>query len=279
MNTATDMIEGIAEALAEAERQARPMSAPREVLPGLSIETAYMIQQAGMARRIGKLPHLNGVVPTQRDHAPVVVGHKVGVTSLAVQQWLGFDQPDFGVLLDSMRIPAGVPCPGSTLIKPRIEAELAFVMRTALPRQGCTPADVLRATAYVVPALEVIDSRIADWNLTIVDTVADNASSAYFTLGLVPIDPTGLDMRLMGMTLQRQGEVVATGAGAACLGHPAEAVAWLARTLGAAGGGIEAGHIVLSGALGPVVPFLPGDVVTAILSGVGSVSLAREVAR
>jgi len=279
VNAATDTIETIAEALAEAERRALPVPPPREMLPGLSVETAYQVQRAGMARRIGQLPHLNAVVPTQRDHAPTVVGHKVGVTSRAVQQWLGFDQPDFGVLLDSMRIPAGVPCPGSTLNQARIEAELAFVMRAALPRQGCTPADVLRATAYVLPALEVIDSRIADWNLTIVDTVADNASSAYFTLGHVPIDPMGLDMRLMGMTLTRNGEVAATGAGAACLGHPAEAVAWLARTLGAAGVGIEAGHIVLSGALGPVVPFLPGDVVTATLSGAGTVSLAREAGR
>lgn len=269
----------LADRLAEAEREGRSILPPREAVPGLTLEQAYRVQQANMARRIGRLPHLNAVVPTQRDHAPVVVGHKVGVTSKAVQQWLGFDQPDFGVLLDSMRIPTGVACPGGTLLQARIEAELAFVMRESLPTQGCTAADVLGATAFVLPALEVIDSRVEDWNLTIVDTVADNASSAYFTLGLTPVSPLSLDMRLLGMTLLRNGEVAATGAGAACLGHPAEAVAWLARTLGAAGTRIESGHIVLSGALGPVVPFLPGDHVEARISGVGTVSLSREATR
>jgi 2-oxopent-4-enoate/cis-2-oxohex-4-enoate hydratase len=200
------------------------------------------------------------------------IGHKIGLTSRAVQRQLGVDQPDFGCLLSDMVVDDGGTVPPNLLIQPRVEGEVAFVLGRALSGPGVTVADVLAATELLLPCIEIIDSRIADWRITYPDTIADNASSGMLVLGGVGVTPTGKDLALAGLALRLDGEVVSTGAGAACMGHPANAVAWLANTLGRIGRSLHAGDVILSGALGPVVPVRPGQHVEVEIAGVGTAS-------
>jgi len=200
-----------------------------------------------------------------------VVGHKVGLTSQAVQSQLGVTEPDFGHLKSDMAIPDGGVIDLSGTFAPRAEAEIAFVLADDLEGPGVTAADVWSATDYLLPTIEIIDSRVRDWDIRIVDTVADNASSHAFVLGGPPVSPEGADLALAGMALRVNGRIASTGAGVACLGGPANAVAWLANRLGAMGTHLPAGSIVLSGALGPVVPIRPGDVLDAEIARVGTV--------
>lgn len=234
----------VAAALHQAARLRQPVDPPSTYWP-LTIEDAYAIQQENVARRL-------------RGGA-TLLGHKVGLTSEAIQRWLKVNEPDFGALLDDMIVPDGGLVAPARMMQPRAEGELAFVLGRDLTGPGCTAADALRATALIFPSIEIIDSRIKDWKLTLEDTVADNASSGLFVLGSTPLDPRALDLRLVGMSLRRRGRVVSTGAGAACLGNPAEAVAWLANKLAAFGQTLQEGQIILSGALGPAVPVAPGD--------------------
>lgn len=199
------------------------------------------------------------------------VGVKVGLTSRVVQDAFGVHVPDFGVLTDVMAVPDGAEIPLDELLQPRVEAEVAFVLGDDLPDGRLTTAHLLRAIDHVLPAIEVVDSRISGWDISIVDTVADNASSGLFVLGTVPQRPDGLDLRLAGMVLEQAGQPVSTGAGAACLGNPLHALGWLASTMARAGDPLRAGDVVLSGALGPMVTVVPGAAYEARIAGLGSV--------
>ncbi|XVQ08011.1 2-keto-4-pentenoate hydratase [Spirillospora sp. CA-255316] len=202
------------------------------------------------------------------------VGRKIGLTSAAVQRQLGVDSPDFGTLYADMAVPDGAEIPAGAVLQGRAEAEVALVLERDLPHERHTAADLIRATAFALPAIEVAGSRIRDWDITLADTVADNASSGMFVLGNRPVPLAEVDLRLCGMVLERRGEQLSTGTGAACLGHPLNAALWLADTLARAGEPLRAGDIVLTGALGPMVPAVPGEVLEARIEGLGDVRVA-----
>jgi len=251
-------IQSVAEELALAEATQRPIAPLSATYPDMEIADAYAIQAHNIRRRVA-------------DGASVR-GRKVGLTGLAMQRMLGVDETDYGVLLDDMFVEEGDAVPSSTLIAPRIEAEIAFLMGEDLAGPGVTVATALTAIAGAMPALELIDSRIADWKIGLVDTVADNASSARVVVGGHMVDPRALDLRLTGMVFERNGEVVETGAGAAVLGNPIRCVAWLANKLAEFGEGLRAGDVVLAGALHRAVEVAPGDVFCARFDRLGSVT-------
>jgi 2-keto-4-pentenoate hydratase len=233
-----------------------PCAPVRDLLPSGDVPAAYQVQLVNVQERIAA-----GARP---------VGRKIGLTNPGVQAQLGVDQPDFGVLFDDMRCPPDEPIDVGRTLAPRIEAEIAFILAADLDDR-VDPAAVAAATGQVVAALEIVDSRVAGWDITITDTVADNASSGLFALG----DRRALgqlDLVACGMTMRRNGETVSTGRGGDCLGDPLAAVAWLANTAREYGQPLRAGEIILSGALGPMVPVLPGDAFTATITGIGTVS-------
>jgi 2-keto-4-pentenoate hydratase len=248
----------LAAALRAAELGGTPIGPLTESQEGLTVADAYRIQQ------------LN--VRTRKDGGELVRGRKIGLTSVAMQTQLGVDEPDFGAIFDSMIVEEGDEIPASELLQPRVEAEIAFVMAEDLKGPGLSATDALRAVAGALPAIEVIDSRIADWKIKLPDTIADNASAARVVCGgrLTPVD--SLDLRLIGMALSHNGNVVATGAGAAVLGNPIRCVAWLANKLGEFGVGLRAGDLVLAGALHAAVAVAPGDAFTAQFAELGSVT-------
>jgi 2-keto-4-pentenoate hydratase len=248
--------------LAAARAAGRPCAPVRTLLPPGDIAAAYAVQTAWVAGQVAA--------------GDSVIGRKIGLTSAAVQAQLGVDQPDFGTLLSTMACPPGEPIDIGRLLQPRIEAEVAFVLDRDLDGPDIGPDDVLAATGAVAPALEIVDSRIAGWDISIVDTVADNASSGLFTVGPERRPPGGLDLAACPMRLWRGEEEVSAGSGAACLGHPAIAVAWLASAARSYGQPLRAGEIVLSGALGPMVPVRPGDRFTAEIGGLGRVTARFE---
>lgn len=244
--------------LVEARETGRPCAPLRgRLLPEGDVATAYAVQRAQVRRWL--------------DDGHRRVGAKIGLTSPAVQESFGVYQPDFGVLLDDMAVPDGAEVGPERLLQPRVEAEIAFVLGSDLPDERITAVDVIRATDHLLPAIEIVDSRISGWDISIVDTVADNASSGLFVLGTTPRPLAQVDLRLCGMVLEHAGEPVSVGAGAACLGNPLHAVVWLAQTLARAGEPLRAGEVVLSGALGPMVPVTPGAAYEARISGLGSV--------
>lgn len=203
-----------------------------------------------------------------------IVGRKIGLTSLAVQKQLGVDQPDFGILFDDMEYGSGQEVPLSRLIQPKVEAEIAFVFERDLDVEHPGLGHVLNAIGYALPAIEIVDSRVRDWKISIFDTIADNASSGLYVLGGLPKKVDAFDLALCGMSLEKAGEPVSVGCGSACLGNPLNAVVWLARTVARIGRPLRAGDVVLSGALGPMVPVQPGDVFEARISGLGRVTAA-----
>ncbi len=205
-----------------------------------------------------------------------IVGRKIGLTARAVQQQLGVDQPDFGVLFDDMQIANGSRLDPARMIQPKAEAELAFIMAHDLNAPEAGPEEVRAAVGSVCAAIEIVDSRIADWKISFADTVADNGSSAFFVLGdeKKPLD--GLDLYTCGMALEVDGAVASVGAGAACLGHPLNAAAWLASTLATRGEPLRAGDIILTGALGPMIPLQPGQTITAKVGGIGSATFSYD---
>ncbi len=227
--------------------------------PDISIEDAYQIQQQLMKLRLAA--------------GERVIGKKIGVTSKAVMNMLGVYQPDFGYLTDGMVYNEGQAIPMSRLIQPKAEGEIAFVLKKTLKGPGISSADVLAATEGVMACFEIVDSRIQDWKIKIQDTVADNASCGVFVLGDRLVDPRDVDLNTCGMVLEKNGDIVATGAGAAALGAPANAVAWLANTLGHLGIALEAGEVVMSGSLAIMVPVAAGDNLRVSIGGIGSCSV------
>jgi 2-keto-4-pentenoate hydratase len=226
--------------------------------PDLVIEDAYAIQTRVIDRRVA-------------DGAKII-GRKIGLTSRPMQQMLGVQEPDYGVLLDDMFVEDGDVISLDRLLQPRVEAELAFVMERDLVGPGVTTANALAAIAGVFPAIEVVDSRVVDWRIKLVDTVSDNASSGLLVMGGRLSKVADLDLRLVGVAVSRNGPVIDTGAGAAALGNPARCVAWLANKLGTFGATLRAGDVVLPGAVHRMVPVAPGDVFRAEFARVGAVT-------
>lgn len=249
----------LAERLVRAERTRAPIPPLTSEHPDLTPEDAYRIQQ-----------HIVAIRTAEGER---IAGYKVGLTSRAMQEMLGVGQPDYGPIFSSWLLEDGAVLATQELIAPRVEAEIAFVLERPLRGPGVTSLDVLRATAGVTAAIEVIDSRIEDWKIRLPDTIADLASTARVVVAGRLVPTSGLDLRLTGMVLERNGEVVSTGAGAAALGNPAHAVAWAANTLGALGVTLEAGHVVMPGALHAAVPVAPGDVVRATFDHLGPVTV------
>lgn len=226
--------------------------------PELTIEDAYAISLDFLSRR--------------RASGEKVVGKKIGVTSKAVQDMLGVFQPDFGFLTDAMQIDGDIDIKKNRLIQPRAEAEIAFILKDSLTGPGVTAEQVIAATQSIAPCFEIVDSRIDDWNISIVDTVADNASCGVFVLGEARADPQDHDLPNLHVRVTKNGLPLSEGLGSAVQGNPAEAVAWLANTLGAHGVTLDAGDIILSGSLVPLEPAVPGDTFEMVLDGIGNCS-------
>ncbi len=207
-----------------------------------------------------------------------IVGRKAGLTAKAVQQQLGVDQPDFGVLFEDMAVADGGRLDPARCIQPKAEAEIAFVLASGLPDTATTPEQLAAAVATVHAAIEVVDSRIADWKITFADTVADNGSSAFFVLADTGLPLAGLDLEGAAMEMVINGALVSSGVGAAALGNPLNAAAWLARTLALRGEPLKAGDVLLAGALGPMVALKPGDQVRAVIGGIGEASFTYGAA-
>lgn len=253
-------IQAIATELYEAEKNVNPIDPLTSAFPEISLKDAYEIQRAGIKmRRI-------------KDRRKIV-GKKIGLTSVAMQKLLGVSEPDYGQLFDHMLVMEGVSVPRNKLILPKVEGEIAFVLKSELKGPGITIADVLRATEGVMASIEIVDSRIRDWKIKLPDTIADNASSAGFVLGsrLVPVKE--LDLRLLGMIFEKNGEIINTGAGAAVWGHPAASVAWLANSLSAFDDCLKAGEIILSGAVTAAVDAQANDCFQVSFQHLGTVGV------
>ncbi|MGW3104410.1 2-keto-4-pentenoate hydratase [Streptomyces sp. NPDC001100] len=246
-----------ADLLAEATRTGVACPPVRDLLDGGDLETAYAVQQLNVRRGL--------------DTGRRIVGRKIGLTSPAVQRQLGVDRPDFGALFADMAVPDGGEVPVGRLLQPKVEAEVALVVGRDLPHPQCTIVDVLRAVDFALPALEIVDSRVRDWDISLVDTVADNASCGLYVLGGTPVPLTAVDLRAVTMTMNRDSETVSEGTGADCLGSPLTAAVWLASALAERGDPLRAGDLVLTGALGPMTPAAPGDTFEAHISDLGSV--------
>jgi len=248
-----------AQRLLDAQAARTPIAPLTANDPRLTLADAYAIQSAVVDSRL-------------RDGARIV-GRKVGLTSKPMQEMLGVEEPDFGVLLDGMAVEDGGAVPLDALLQPRAEAEVALLMQADVNGPNATAASVIPAIAGALPAIEIIDSRIADWKIRLVDTVADNASSGMFVLGAQLTPLAGLDLRLEGMALWRNDRLVDTGAGAAVLGNPLHCVAWLANTLATYGSGLRAGDVVLAGALHRAIPITGDEVLRAEFTRLGAVSV------
>ncbi len=244
--------------LAEAIRTGQPCDPVGPLLQATGIDAAYAVQE-----------RLTGAA---LDAGRGIVGRKIGLTSVAVQKQLGVDQPDFGMLFGDMEYGDHQEVPLSRLIQPKVEAEIAFVFERDLDAEYPCLAHVLNAIGYALPAIEIVDSRVRDWRIGILDTIADNASSGLYVLGGSPRKVDAFDLSGCTMSLEKNGEQVSSGSGSACLGNPLNAVVWLARTVARLGRPLRAGDMVLSGALGPMVPVQAGDVFEASISGLGRVS-------
>ena len=203
-----------------------------------------------------------------------LVGRKIGLTSLAVQKQLGVHQPDYGMLFADMARGDGEDISVRDVMQPKVEAEIAFVIGRDLAEEQLTFADLHRAIEYALPAIEIVGSRIENWDIKITDTIADNASSGLYVLGSRPCRLDSFDPRLAGMVMEKRGEPVSVGAGAACMGSPLNAALWLAKVMARAGSPLKAGDTILSGALGPMVTVAPGDVYDVRINGLGSVRAA-----
>jgi 2-keto-4-pentenoate hydratase len=249
----------ISRKLLKAENEQKQVCQITSEYPEMTVKDAYIVQLK--------------TIEMKRSAGEKIIGFKVGLTSKAVQKMLGVNEPDYGHLTDKMLLTEGQSCFLKELIQPKVEGELAFCLKSSLKGPGVTVADVYNATNYVVPSIEIVDSRIENWKIKLEDTIADNGSSARFVLGsgMTPIQD--IDMRLVGMTLEKNGELIASGTGAEVWGNPAAAVAWLVNKLSEFDIGLEAGNIIMSGSFTGMTTAEPGDVITVNFSGMGSVSV------
>lgn len=248
--------------LAQAERSREAIAPLIVAHPDIDVVDAYEIQLINIRQRVAE--------------GARVVGHKVGLSSLAMQQMMAVDEPDYGHLLDEMQVFENVPVAAARYLYPRVEVEVGFILSEDLPGAGCTEDDVVAATGALAPSIELIDTRITDWKIALCDTIADNASSAGFVLGEARVPPRDLDARAIDAVLTRNGEVVAEGRGDAVLGNPVTAVAWLARKVESFGVRLRKGDIVLPGSCTRAIDARPGDEFVAEFSGLGSVRLTFE---
>lgn len=253
-------IQELAGALDRALRERSPIAPPTQTWPDLSVEDAYQVSLAFLGLRL--------------ERGDAVIGKKIGVTSRAVQEMLGVFQPDFGFLLESMRVADGAAVAVSRLIQPKAEAEIAFRLAHNLIGPGVSDQDVLEATAEVAPCFEIVDSRIEDWRIRIADTIADNASCGVFVIGEGRADPRQLDLAQLETRVFKNGSLISRGFGSAVQGSPLTAVAWLANTLGRFGTGLRAGEWILSGSLVPLEPAMAGDSFTMELDRIGVASVS-----
>ncbi|RAU96070.1 2-keto-4-pentenoate hydratase [Mycobacterium colombiense] len=248
--------------LAHAQRCREPIAPLIAAHPDIDVVDAYEIQLINIRQRVA-------------DGARVV-GHKVGLSSLAMQRMMAVDEPDYGHLLDEMQLFEDIPVKAARYLYPRVEVEVGFILSADLPGAGCTEDDVLAATEALVPSIELIDTRITDWKIALCDTIADNASSAGFVLGEARVPPAELDAKAIDAVLTRNGKVVAEGRGDAVLGNPVTAVAWLARKVESFGVRLRRGDIVLPGSCTRAIDARPGDEFVADFAGLGSVRLSFE---
>ena len=252
----------LAAELADAERSRVPMDPLTSVHSDIDVVDAYEIQLINIRQRVAE--------------GARVVGHKVGLSSEAMQKMMGVDEPDYGHLLADMEVFEDKPVPAGRFLYPRVEVEVGFILADDLPGAGCTEDDVLAATAAFAPSIELIDTRIKDWKIALCDTIADNASSAGFVLGKERVSPKDVDIKGIDAVLTRNGEVVAEGRSDAVLGNPVTAVAWLARKVDSFGVRLKAGDIVLPGSCTRAIDARPGDEFVADFTGLGSVRLSFE---
>ncbi len=250
-------VQGVAARLREAAQTGKAIPPIRDQLEGGGIKAAYAVQQENTDHALKQGRRL--------------VGRKVGLTSKSVQKQLGVDSPDFGMLFADMELYDGEEVTLGRVLQPKAEAEVTFVLQRDLKDPGITLGDLISAVAYALPAVEIVGSRIENWNIKLLDTIADNASSGLYVLGAEPRKLDNRDLRLCGMVMQRRGEPISLGAGAACLGHPLNAALWLARTMVEVGNPLKAGDVIMSGALGPMVAVAAGDVLDTRINGLGSV--------
>jgi 2-keto-4-pentenoate hydratase len=248
--------------LAQAERSRVPIDPLTGAYPDIDVVDAYEIQLINIRQRVAE--------------GATVIGHKVGLSSEAMQKMMGVDEPDYGHLLEDMAVFQDVPVKAANYLYPRVEVEVGFILADDLPGAGCTEDDVLAATAAFVPSIELIDTRIKDWKIKLCDTIADNASSAGWVLGNERVSPKDVDIRAIKAELRCNGEVIAEGRSDAVLGNPVTAVAWLARKVDQFGVRLKAGDVVLPGSCTRAIDAHPGDRFVADFTGLGSVELSFE---
>ncbi len=259
MSIVTNKIKEYAALLADAEKTGVGTNPLTTLDPSLSVTEAYHIQLENIQMKV--------------EQGQKIIGKKIGLTSLAMQKLLGVDEPDYGHLLDSMLVTNGGTISIEKVLQPKVEAELAFVLKKDLIGPNITTLDVLQATDYIVPALEIVDSRVKDWKIKLPDTIADNASSGFYVLGDRKAKVDEINLELLGMVLSKNNEIVNTGVGAAALGNPATCVAWLANKLSEFGITLKAGEIILSGALSAAADAQAGDTFSARFAHLGEVKV------
>jgi 2-oxopent-4-enoate/cis-2-oxohex-4-enoate hydratase len=255
MNLSEKQINDLVNQLHQAWENASQIPPITDSVPKITVEEAYQIQLKLMAKRIAE--------------GEAVVGKKIGITAKVVMKMLGVDQPDFGHLMSGMEFQESQILPFNKFCQPKGEGEIAFLLKKDLTGPGITRDQIIEATECVMPAFEIVDSRIQDWNIKIQDTIADNASAGAFVIGSSRTSLKGLDLATCGMVLKKNGEIIGTGNGAATLDHPLNAVGWLANTLGSLGMSLKAGEIILSGSLSVMFPIQSGDSLEMEIEGVG----------
>ncbi|MBO0896247.1 MULTISPECIES: 2-keto-4-pentenoate hydratase [Arthrobacter] len=256
---------GIAELAARlrrAERDGTPIEPIRDLLADGGISAAYDVQRTNEDAWIAE--------------GRRVVGRKIGLTSRAVQAQMGVDQPDFGVLFADMCLADGEALAAGAVLQPRVEAEVALVLKRDLPEPDTTLTELIAAVDYLLPAIEIVGSRITNWDISILDTIADNASSGQIVTGTRPVAPSSIDLAAAGMVMEVNGSVESVGSGAACLGHPYRAALWLVRRMAELERPLKAGEILMTGALGPMVAFPPGANAVVNIQGLGQVRIKHE---
>ncbi len=249
----------LANLLMAAEKNQKEIEPLISVEPNLTVDEAYRIQLKNIDEKV--------------NDGHKIVGKKIGLTSKAMQNLLGVNEPDYGHLLSNMVIENGGKIPKNRVLQPKVEGEIAFILKKDLKGPNVTALDVIQATDYILPAIEVVDSRIKDWKITLADTIADNASSAFYVLGGKPTKLDEVNLELLGMVLSKNGEIVNTGVGAAALGNPLNCVAWLANRLADFDISLHAGEVILSGALSAAVDADEGDSFVARFAHLGEVSV------